>query len=123
MSKVYNFVHLILDIVFSVLFVAILIGAIFTQGTREGLVGLFQTLGDNGVVGFYVGIFLLYLLGFKSVMFFFSTYTFGGINRNMIKSRLEKRYRFEVWTDRVVVFFIPIGLFIYFRVIHPLFVV
>ena len=123
MSKVYNFVHLILDIVFSVLFIAILIGSIFTQGTREGLVGLFQTLGDNGVVGFYAGIFLLYLLVFKSVMFFFSTYTFGGINRNMIKSRLEKRYRFEIWTDRVVIFFMPIGLLIYFRVIHPLFAV
>ena len=88
----------------TLIFIAVLVGVLFSPDIRGNFVSLVSTLLDEGLVGYIVIIFLLFI--FNPVYKFFRAF----LEIRSLKEALEKsivKTKIEIWLDRIVFGIVP----------------
>ena len=88
-----EYIRKILIIAETLVVIAALVGVLFSPGIRGNVVGLVSTLFNEGLVGYIVIIFLLYIFNpvYKLIKNIFQVGSIGeALSLSIVKSRIEK---------------------------------
>ena len=111
-----EFIKKVFTIALTLVFIVFLIGVLFSPGIRENFVGLVGALFNEGLVGFVVSIFLLYLY-YPVYKFFKNIFTTGSVREALSLSIVKSRI--EAWIDKVFYLLLPIILLLFFFLDNP----
>ena len=105
-----EYIRKIFIIALTLVFIAVVVGVLFSPGIRENLVALVSTLLDAGLVGYIVIIFLLHLYYpvYKLIKNIFKVGSIGeALSLSILKNRIEKKI------DIVIYLGLPILLLLF----------
>ena len=100
-----EYIRKILIIAETLVVIAVLVGVLFSPDIRGNFVSLVSTLLDEGLVGYIVIIFLLYL--YYPVYKFFRAF----LKIRSLKEALDKsivKTKIDIWLDRIVFGIVPV---------------
>ena len=106
-----EFIKKVFTIALTLVFIVFLIGVLFSPGIRENFVGLVGALFNEGLVGFVVSIFLLYLY-YPVYKLFKNIFTTGSVREALSFSIVKSRI--EAWIDKVFYLLLPIIILLFF---------
>ena len=109
--KIMEYIRKIFTIALTLVFIATLVGVLFSPGIRGNVVGLVSTLFNEGLVGYIVIIFLLnlYYPVYKLIKNIFKVGSIGeALSLSIVKSRIE------VWIDTALYLGLPLLLLLFF---------
>ena len=109
--KIMEYIRKIFTIALTLVFIAALVGVLFSPDIRENFVAMVSTLLDAGLVGYIVIIFLLnlYYPAYKLIKNIFKVGSIGeALSLSIVKSRIE------VWIDTALYLGLPLLLLLFF---------
>ena len=109
--KIMEYIRKIFTIALTLVVIATLVGVLFSPGIRGNVVGLVSTLFNEGLVGYIVIIFLLYIFNpvYKLIKNIFKVGSIGeALSLSIVKSRIE------VWIDTALYLGLPLLLLLFF---------
>ena len=106
-----EYIRKIFTIFLTLVFIAVLVGVLFSPDIRGNFVALVSTLLDEGLVGYIVIIFLLYLY-YPVYKLFKNIFTTGSVREALSFSIVKSR--FEAWIDKVFYLLLPIIILLFF---------
>jgi len=93
-ERIMEYIRKIFTVALTLVFIAVLVGVLFSPGIRENFVGLVGALFNEGLVGFVVSIFLLYLYYpvYKLIKNIFKVGSIGeALSLSILKNGIEKK--------------------------------
>ena len=92
--KIMEYIRKIFTIALTLVFIATLVGVLFSPGIRGNVVGLVSTLLDAGLVGYFVFIYLLFIYYpvYKLIKNIFKVGSIGeALSLSILKNGIEKK--------------------------------